>query len=44
LKQLCAKADVLLENYRPGVLRRLGLGYDDLREINPRLVYCSISG
>ncbi len=44
LKQLCARADVFLENYRPGVLRRLGLGYDDLRAINPRLVYCSISG
>ena len=44
LKQLCAKADVLIENYRPGVLERLGLGHEALRAASPRLVYCSISG
>jgi succinate---hydroxymethylglutarate CoA-transferase len=44
LKELCAKADVLIENYRPGVLERLGLGYEALRVASPRLVYCSISG
>ncbi|HEV8439045.1 MAG TPA: CoA transferase [Methylomirabilota bacterium] len=44
LKRLVATADVLVENYRPGVARRLGVGYDSLREVNSRLVYCSISG
>ncbi len=44
LKRLSAQADVVVENFRAGVMRRLGLGYDDLRPHNPRLVYCSISG
>jgi crotonobetainyl-CoA:carnitine CoA-transferase CaiB-like acyl-CoA transferase len=44
LKKLAADADILVENYRPGALRRLGLGHEVLREINPRLVYTSISG
>jgi crotonobetainyl-CoA:carnitine CoA-transferase CaiB-like acyl-CoA transferase len=38
------RADVLVENFRPGVLNRLGLGWEVLREANPRLVYCAISG
>lgn len=42
--RLVETADVLLENYRPGVMNRLGLGYERLREINPRLVFASISG
>ena len=43
-KQLAAEADIFIENYRPGVAARLGLGYDDLSRDNPRLIYCSISG
>ena len=42
-RQLVKSADVLLENNRPGVMRRLGLDYDTVSEINPSLVYCSIS-
>jgi formyl-CoA transferase len=44
LKKLASTADVLVENYRPGVAKRLGIDYETLRELNPRLVYCSISG
>jgi formyl-CoA transferase len=44
LKKLASTADVLVENYRPGVAKRLGVDYDTLNVINPRLVYCSISG
>jgi crotonobetainyl-CoA:carnitine CoA-transferase CaiB-like acyl-CoA transferase len=40
---LCRHADVLVENFRPGVAERLGLGYDDARSVNSRLVYCSVS-
>lgn len=44
LRRLVASADVLVENYRPGVMDRLGVGYEALRDINPRLIYCAISG
>src|ERR1700720_2941941 len=44
LRRLVARADILVENYRPGVMDRLGLGYAALAEINPRLIYCAISG
>ena len=44
LKPLVARADILVEQFRPGVMARLGLGYEDLRKLNPRLIYCSISG
>jgi len=43
-RRLAAAADVVVENFRPGVMARLGVGYDTLRERNPRLVYCAISG
>lgn len=44
IKELVKKADVVLENFRPGVMEKLGLGYDVLKEINPQLVYLQISG
>jgi CoA:oxalate CoA-transferase len=43
-RKLVKTADVLVENFRPGVMERLGLSYKSLSEINPRLVYCAISG
>ncbi|HXG04490.1 MAG TPA: CoA transferase, partial [Candidatus Binatia bacterium] len=44
LRRLAARSDVLVENFRPGTMDRLNLGYRALRRLNPRLVYCSISG
>jgi crotonobetainyl-CoA:carnitine CoA-transferase CaiB-like acyl-CoA transferase len=44
LLALARHADVLVESFRPGVMERLGVGYDTLHEANPKLVYCSISG
>jgi formyl-CoA transferase len=43
-KKLAANADVVIENFRPGVMDRLGIGYPVLKELNPRLIYCAISG
>ena len=43
-RRLVGSADVVIENFRPGVMERLGLGYDVLREVRPGLVYCAISG
>lgn len=43
-KELVKKADIVVENYRPGVMDKLGLGYDVLKEINPRLIYAAVSG
>jgi crotonobetainyl-CoA:carnitine CoA-transferase CaiB-like acyl-CoA transferase len=44
IRRLVEKADILVENFRPGVMRRLNLDYASLRELNPKLIYCSISG
>jgi formyl-CoA transferase len=43
-RDMAAKCDILVENYRPGVMDRLGLGYEALSAINPGLIYCAISG
>jgi crotonobetainyl-CoA:carnitine CoA-transferase CaiB-like acyl-CoA transferase len=44
LRALAREADVVVESFRPGVMDRLGLGYEALRELNPKLVYCAITG
>ena len=44
MKRLVREADVFTEGFRPGVVKRLGVDYETLKEINPRLIYCSISG
>ena len=44
LRELVARADVVLQNFRPGVIERQGFGYDDVRSLNPGVVYGSISG
>src|SRR6059058_2670428 len=44
IRRLVVNADILVENFRPGVMRRLKLDYGSLRELNPKLIYCSISG
>jgi CoA:oxalate CoA-transferase len=44
VRTLLGKADVLIQNFRPGVIERLGLGYEQVKKINPRIVYASISG
>ncbi len=44
VRSLVADADVVIQNFRPGAMARLGLGYDDLSELNPELIYASISG
>ncbi|MFC5038927.1 CaiB/BaiF CoA transferase family protein [Tianweitania sediminis] len=44
LRPLIEKADIVVEQFRPGVMARLGLGYDDIREVRPDVIYCSITG
>ncbi len=43
-RKLAADADVIVEGFRPGVMKRLGADYETIRAVNPRLVYCSLSG
>lgn len=43
-RELVTGADIVVENFRPGTMEKLGLGYDDLRALNPSLIYCSITG
>lgn len=43
-RELVATADIVVENFRPGTMEKLGLGYDDLRAVRPGLIYCSITG
>lgn len=44
LRKMLEKADIFVENYRPGAMDKMGLGYNDIRKINPGIIYCSISG
>lgn len=44
VRRLVGKTDVVIQNFRPGVMRKFGLGYDDLKQLKPDLIYCSISG
>jgi alpha-methylacyl-CoA racemase len=44
VKELVLEYDILLEQFRPGVMNRLGIGYEDLKRINPKLIYCSLTG
>jgi len=44
IRRIAARSDVLIENFRTGIMDRMGLGYESLHEMNPRLIYCSISG
>ena len=44
VKQLIGQYDIVVEQFRPNVMARLGLSYDDLKQINPKLIYCSITG
>ena len=43
-KKIAAKADVIIESFRPGVIKRLGFGYEDIKKVNPHVIYCSVSG
>ena len=44
IKELARKSDVFLENFPPGTLDKLGIGYDVISEVNPRIIYCTITG
>ena len=44
IRELARQSDVVVENFKTGGLKRYGLDYDSLRELNPRLIYCSVTG
>jgi crotonobetainyl-CoA:carnitine CoA-transferase CaiB-like acyl-CoA transferase len=44
VRRLCEQADIIVSNFRPGVMERLGIGYESLREVNPRLIFCQVTG
>src|SRR4029077_9355881 len=44
MKRLVATSDVVMENFRPGVMDKLGIGYETLKAVNPQLIYCAVSG
>lgn len=44
IKELIKKADIIIENFRPGIMEKLGLGYEDVKKINPKLIYATVSG
>lgn len=44
LLDMCKQADVIMESFRPGVMKRLGLDYETVKEINPQIIYCSLTG
>ena len=44
VKELVKEYDIVLEQFRPGVMEKLGLGYEDLKAVNPKLIYCSLTG
>ena len=44
IQDMVSNANVIVENFRPGVMKKLGLDYNDLKKVNPRLIYCSITG
>ncbi len=44
VRKLIASSDVVVENFKPGVMRKLGLDYESVRQLNERIIYCSISG
>ena len=44
IKELVKEYDIVIEQFRPGVMSKLGIGYEELKAVNPRLIYCAITG